>query len=79
MVRYLHPADDHLARTTKADKDFARELDFKDIKLLVKIRHIHKIEEKNFIAISVFSYENKEKYPIYVSKKFCEETILVNY
>ena len=79
LVRYLHPADDHLARTTKADKDFARELDFKDIKLPVKIRHIHKIEEKNFIAISVFSYENKEKYPIYVSKKCCEETILVNY
>ena len=27
----------------------------------------------NSIAISVFSYEKKEKYPIYVSQKCCEE------
>ena len=36
-------------------------------------RDIHKIEKKNSIAISVFGYENKEKHPIYVSKKCCEE------
>ena len=28
---------------------------------------------KNSIGISVFGYENKEKCPIYVSKKCCEE------
>ena len=32
-----------------------------------------KKKKKNCIGISVFSYENKEKYPIYVSKKCCEE------
>ena len=40
---------------------------------LVKIKDIHKIEKKNPIGISVFGYENKEKHPIYVSKKCCEE------
>ena len=34
---------------------------------------MHKIKRKNFIDISVFGYENKEKHPIYVSKKCCEE------
>ena len=39
----------------------------------IKIRDIHKIEKKNSTGISVFGYENKEKYPIYVSKQCCEE------
>ena len=30
LVRYLHTADHNLARATKADKGFAKELDFKD-------------------------------------------------
>ena len=29
--------------------------------------------KKNFIGISVFGYENKEKHPIYVSKGCCKE------
>ena len=48
-------------------------LDFKDISFLVKIREIYKIEKKNTIDIRVFGYENKEKYPSYVSKQCCEE------
>ena len=50
----------------------SKKLDFKDIKFPVKTRDIHRIEKK-IISISVFGYENKEKYPIYVSKKCCEE------
>ena len=73
MVRYLNPVNHHPARVTKAGKDFAKRLYFKDIKFPVKIRDIHKIEKNNSIGISVFGYENKEKYPIYVSKKCCEE------
>ena len=63
---YSDSADHHSARIRKIDKDFARRLDFKDTKFPVKIRDIHKIEKKN--CISVFGYEIKEKYPIYVSK-----------
>ena len=61
------------ARMTKADKEFAKVLDFKDIKFPVKIIGIHKIEKKNSIGISVFGHENKERHPIYVSKKCCEK------
>ena len=73
LVRNLNPAEHYPRRITKADKDFAKRLDFKDMKFPVKIRDIHKIEKKNSINISVFGYENKEKHPIYVSKQFCEK------
>ena len=73
MVRYLNPENHHPAGVTKADKNFAKRLDFKDIKSLVKNRDIHKIEKKNSIGISVFGYENKEKCPIFVSRQCCEE------
>ena len=43
------------------------------MKFPVKIRDIHKIEKRNSIGISAFGYENKEKYPIYVSRKCCEK------
>ena len=49
-------------------------LDFRDKNFPVKIRDIHKIEKKKTcICISVFGNENKEKHPIYVSKKSCDE------
>ena len=73
LVRHLNPSDHKPRRITKAGKDFAKRLDFKDINFPVKIRDIHKIEKKNFISISVFGYESKEKYSIYVSKQCCEE------
>ena len=47
---------------------FQNKLDFKDIKLSVKIGDILKIQEKELCCISVFDYENKERYQIYVSK-----------
>ena len=75
LVRYLNPADRSPARITKADKDFIRNLDFKDIKFPVKIRYIYKIEKKNSVDVIVFGYENKEKHPIYVSKKCYEEKV----
>ena len=51
LVRYSHPADNQPARIRKVSKDFARELDFKEIKFTVKIRDIHKIEKKNWISM----------------------------
>ena len=71
LVKYSNLAYRNPARITKADKDFVKK--FKDIKFSVEVRDIHKTEEKNPIDISIFGYENKEKHPIYVSKKFCEE------
>ena len=79
MVRYLNPTNHHPARITKADKDFSKRLEFKEINFPVKITDIHKLEKKNVMGISVFGYENKEKHPIYVSKECCEENMLIYY
>ena len=48
LVRYLNPADHNPRIITKTDEDFAKRLDFKDIKFLVEIRDIHKLEKKEF-------------------------------
>ena len=69
LVRFLNPADHNRRRITKIDKDSSKRLDFKHIKFPVKIRDIRKLVKKESISISVFGYKNKEKHPIYVSKK----------
>ena len=57
-----------IKKIPNADKDFPKKLDFIDIKCPVKVRDIHKTKKKNSIGINIFSYENKEKHPIYISK-----------
>ena len=79
IVRYLNPALRNPARNTKANKEFAKKLDFKDMKFPVKIRDIHKFEKTYSISISVFGYENKEKHPIYVSKNVVKKNMLIYY
>ena len=68
LTRHLNPADHHPARIRKVDKDFAKELDFKDIKFPIKIKYIHKIEKKELYQPYGFWLWNKEKYPIYMLK-----------
>ena len=46
LVEYLHPTDHNPRRIRKADKFYKAKWDFKDIKFLVKVRDIHKIERK---------------------------------
>ena len=74
IVRYLNPADHHPARHRKADKDFAKKLDFKDIKF--PDIHTHK---KNYIDISIFGYENKKKNSNLCIKKNVLKKNMFNY
>ena len=73
LVRYLNPVDHNPKRMTKADQEFGKKLDFKNIKFPVKIRDIHKIEKRIPSALVLFGHKNKEKRPIYVPKKRCEK------
>ena len=67
-VRYLHLVKKIIKRIRKIHKDFVGKLDFKYINFSIKIRDIYKIEKKNCISISVFGYEKRQKFAIYVSK-----------
>ena len=64
LVRYLHRAD-HITRGIReVDKLYVEKLDFEDIKFIVKVRDIQKIERKNSISINDFGYDHKKKHPI---------------
>ena len=64
-----------LAKIRKNEKLFEDELDVEDIKFPVKIKDIHKIEINNSIGISVFVYESKGKYSLYVSRNTSKEHV----
>ena len=49
IVRYLNISAHNPKRITKVDKYFDNKLDFKDVKLPVKIKGIHKTENKENI------------------------------
>ena len=63
MVTYLHPADHYPARIINVDKDFAREIDFRDIKFPTYIRDQH------YLSTLVFQVMKRRKNIQYVSKK----------
>ena len=79
LNRYLNPTDHNPRRITKADRNFAKKPDFQDMKFPVKIRDIHKNEEKNSIVICAFGYGNKEKHLTYVSKNIVKKNMLIYY
>ena len=68
-IRYLNPQDVHSERIKKSDKKFINKLDYSGIEFPVTTKQYNKIEKQNDININVFGYENKQTYPIYVSKE----------
>ena len=64
-------ADQKPRRTTKADKDFAKKLNFKDIKFPVKVRDIHKIEKQEFYHHYCFWLKKQRKISNVCFKIYC--------
>ena len=56
-------------------KKYVDTLNYDGIKFPVSIKQIPKIEEQNNISINVFGYENKQRFPLFVSKKVFETTL----
>ena len=72
-IRHINPQDKDPQRIKKTDKQYVGKLDYSNIEFPVNIKHYNKIEKQNSINISVFGYENKQPYPIYVSKEKYED------
>ena len=72
-IRYLNPQDVHPERIKKIDKEYINQLDYSEIEFPVTTKKYNKIEKKNEININVFGYENKQPYPIYISKEKYEK------
>ena len=72
-IRHLNPQDKDPQRIKKTDKQYVGKLDYSNIEFPVGVKHYNKIEKQNSINISVFGYEDKQPYPIYVSKEKYED------
>ena len=68
-IRHLNPQDKDPQRIKKVDKQYVNNLDYSGIDFPVTTKQYNKIEKQNEININVFGYENKQPYPIYVSKE----------
>ena len=68
-IRRLNPQDKNPQRIKKSDKQYIQHLDYTGIEFPVTIKQYSKIEKQNEININVFGYENKQPYPIFVSKE----------
>ena len=65
----MNPQDVHPERITKIDKEYVNRLDYSNITFPVSIKQCNKIEKQNNININIFGYEDKQPYPIYISKE----------
>ena len=74
-VRHLNPQIKDPQRIKKTDKAFMPQLDYQGIEFPVSVKQYNKIETQNNININVFGYENKQTYPIYVSKEKFDDVL----
>ena len=68
-IRHFNPQDKNPQRIKKSDKEYINKLDYSGIEFPVTTKQYNKIEKQNEININVFGYENKQPYPIFVSKE----------
>ena len=68
-IRYLNHQNKDPQRIKKSDKAYIEKLDYSGIKFPVTTKQYSKIEKQNEININVFGYEDKQPYPIFVSKE----------
>ena len=68
-IRYLNPQDKDSQRIKKNDIKYIGQLNYSNIEFPVTVKQINKIEKQNNICINLFGYEEKQKFPIYISKE----------
>ena len=66
-ARHLNLVKKNSERISKKDRKIANTLDYSGISFPISKNDYSKIEAKNSICINVYSYEDKNVYPIYVS------------
>ena len=72
-VRHLNPLEKDPQRIKRDDKQSVEKLDYTNIVFPVSQKQCNKIEKQNSIKINVFGYEEKQPYPIHISKETFED------
>ena len=68
-IRHLNPQEKDPQRIKKTDKTFICQLDYSSIEFPVTVKQINKIEKQNNICINLFGFEEKQVFPIFISKE----------
>ena len=72
-VRHLNSQIKNPQRIKKSDKQYVNNLNYDRIEFPVTTKQYNKIEKQNDININVFGYEEKQPFPIYISKEKFED------
>ena len=72
-IRHLNPQDKYPQRIKKTDKQSVENLNYSGVEFPVNVKHYNRIEKQKSININVFGYEDKQPYPIYISKEKYED------
>ena len=65
----VNPTNKHPERVKKEDKEMIEKLDYSGIEFPISKKDYNKIEKKNGIRVNFFGYENKQPFPIHISKE----------
>ena len=68
-IRHLNPQEKNPQRIKKEDKKMIEKLDYSGIEFPISKKDYNKIEKKNGIRVNDFGYENKQPFPIHISKE----------
>lgn len=68
-VRLLNPQEKNPQRIKKTDREMVQKLNYQGIEFPVSVKDYTKIEAQNNINVNVVGYEDKQFYPIFVSKQ----------
>ena len=68
-IRHLNPQEKDPQRIKKEDKKMINELNYDGINFPLSQKHYNKVEKQNSIRINAFGYENKQPFPIHISKR----------
>ena len=72
-VRHLNPQEKGSQRIKRHDKQYIEKLNYKGVTFPVSQKHYNKTKRQNSIKINVFGYEEKQPYPIHISKETFED------
>ena len=77
VIKYLHPAKHQPVKMREVAKLYGDKLDFKGIKLSVKIQENHKIKRKTCINISVLVMKMRRNIQCLCPKNVVKINILI--
>ena len=72
-IRHLNPQEKNPQRIKKEDKKMINELNYDGIDFPLSQKHYNKVEKQNSIRINVFGFENRQPFPIHISKETFED------